>query len=259
MVLPLEIRRAAAGPTAPPRGLHVGTSGWVYKHWKGIFYPEGLRPSGELEFYAERFPTVEINVSFYRLPARSVFEAWKARTPPGFLFAVKASRYLTHMKKLKDPEEPLALFMEHAQGLGRKLGPILFQFPGTWPVHLDRLEGFLAALSAYPRRRFAFEFRHESWLVPEVRSMLARAGAMLCIPVGPGIPFDGSPVGTSAYLRMHAGSRGTGYGSREIAAWADRIRGYLRDGVETFVYFNNDPDGHALRDAVRLEEALASA
>ena len=259
MVLPLELRKTAMVQRALHPGLHVGTSGWVYKHWKRIFYPEGLRPSGELEFYAERFPTVEINFSFYRLPARSVFEGWKTRTPPGFIFAVKASRYLTHMKKLKDPEEPLALFMEHAEGLGRKLGPILFQFPRTWPVHLDRLEGLLSALSTYPRRRFAFEFRHDSWLVPEVRSMLRRAGAALCIPVGPGIPFDEEPVGTWSYIRMHAGSRGTGYGSREIAAWADRIRGFLRDGVVTYVYFNNDPDGHALRDAVRLEEALASA
>src|SRR5438067_7252988 len=158
---------ASAGPA-----LRIGTSGWVYKHWSGIFYPPKLAGEKQLPFYAERFDTVEVNFSFYRLPERSVFETWRRQTPEGFLFAVKGSRYLTHMKKLKEPEEPLSRLMGRASGLGEKLGPILFQFPHTWSVHVERLESFLQALQTYPGQRFAFEFRHSSWLTPRVYELL---------------------------------------------------------------------------------------
>ena len=138
----------------------IGTSGWVYRHWKGIFYPRDLPAARQLSFYAEHFPTVEINYSFYRLPTRENFEHWRDETPPGFTFAVKASRFLTHVKKLKDPEEPLANLLDRARGLGDKLGPILFQFPPNWPKDLDRLQAFLPLL---PRElRFAFEFRNQT-------------------------------------------------------------------------------------------------
>src|SRR3712207_1291023 len=129
--------------------LWIGTSGWVYKHWMGIFYPTNTPGEQQLAFYARRFPTVEVNFSFYRLPERSVFESWREQTPPGYLFAVKGSRYLTHMKKLKDPEEPLQRLMERAGGLGEKLGPILFQFPHTWPANVERLASFLEVLRPY--------------------------------------------------------------------------------------------------------------
>src|SRR5947209_10260770 len=148
--------------------LRIGTSGWVYKHWMGIFYPPRMSGAEQLPFYAERFDTVEINFSFYRLPERSVFEAWRAQTPEGFLFAVKGSRYLTHMKKLKEPEEPVRRLMERAGGLGEKLGPILWQFPAQWTVNLDRLSEFLDVLRPYRDQRYAFEFRHRSWLNGDV-------------------------------------------------------------------------------------------
>src|SRR5579862_8758879 len=134
----------------------IGTSGWEYRHWRGIFYPATVPARCHLPFFAGRFRTVEVNFSFYRLPERRTFERWREGTPEDFLFAVKVSRYLTHVKKLADPEEPLQRLMEHASGLGEKLGPVLFQFPATWPIHLDRLRGLLAALERYPGKRFTF-------------------------------------------------------------------------------------------------------
>jgi uncharacterized protein YecE (DUF72 family) len=237
--------------------LLIGTSGWAYKHWlNGVFYPPKLRPNQQLPFYAERFPTVEVNFSFYRLPERSVFESWEKQTPDHFIFAVKASRYLTHMKKLKDPEEPLTRLMERARGLKKKLGPILFQFPRTWPVHLERFEPFLDALKPYRRERFAFEFRHESWLNPQVYELLGRAKAALCIPVGPGVPLDIRLTAPWAYIRFHGGQWGIGYTDEELAFWAERIQGFLDQKADVYAYFNNDIEGHAFRDAVRLRDML---
>ena len=241
---------------ATSRRLWIGTSGWVYKHWMGIFYPKKMPGSEQLPFYAQRFDTVEINFSFYRLPERKVFEAWRAQTPENFLFAVKGSRYLTHMKKLKDPEEPLARLMDRAGGLEEKLGPILFQFPHTWPANVERLQAFLEALRAYPQGEFTFEFRHTSWLTSEVYEMLERAGAALCLPVSPHVPLDIRATTTWTYIRMHQGEHGTGYSDPELRIWAGRVRAFLDDGVTVYIYFNNDPEGHALRDAERLEGML---
>lgn len=240
-----------------PGGLWVGTSGWVYKHWKaGVFYPPKLPANEELDFYTRHFPTVEINFSFYRLPERAVFEAWRQQTPPEFLFAVKGSRYLTHMKKLKDPEEPLERLMERASGLEEKLGPILFQFPHMWPLHLERLEPFLNLLERYRPQRFAFEFRNSSWLVPEVYRLLEVAGAALCLPVHPLVPLDVRLSAPWTYIRMHGGQNSIGYSDEELAPWAERIRGYLGQGVDVYVYFNNDAEGWAVHDARRLIQML---
>jgi uncharacterized protein YecE (DUF72 family) len=237
--------------------LRIGTSGWSYRHWTGgVFYPPQLPGERQLLFYAGRFATVELNFSFYRLPERSVFETWRAQTPDGFLFAVKGSRYLTHMKKLKDPEEPLGRLLERAAGLEEKLGPILFQFPHTWPLHFERLVPFLAALRPYAPQRFALEFRHQSWLVPEVYRLLEAAGVALCLPVGPTVPLDVRLTARWTYVRLHGGRWGIGYSDDELAEWAERIRAFLGQGADVFVYFNNDPEGHALRDAVRLRRLL---
>lgn len=237
--------------------LWIGTSGWVYKHWLRIFYPPKLPGEQQLPFYAERFPTVEVNFSFYRLPERSVFEAWRAQTPEGFLFAVKGSRYLTHMKKLKDPEEPLQRLMERATGLDEKLGPILFQFPHTWPLNLERLRQFVDALRPYAPRPFTFELRHRSWLVPPVYELLEGSGAALCLPVHPTMPLDLRLTAPWTYIRMHYGQHGWGFGDDELAVWAERVRSFLERGVDTYVYFNNDPGGHAIHDAQRLRTLLA--
>jgi uncharacterized protein YecE (DUF72 family) len=228
----------------------------VYKHWLDIFYPRGLPGSEQLPFYAQHYDTVEINFSFYRLPERSVFEQWRAQTPEGFLFAVKGSRYLTHMKKLKDPEEPLSRLLDRAGGLEDKLGPILFQFPHTWHANLERLQGFLQALEPHAGQRFAFEFRHSSWLVPAVFTMLEEARVALCLPVDPGLPLQMRLTADWTYIRMHRGKWGTGYSDEELTAWADHIRTFRRDHIDTYLYFNNDPEGHALRDADRIEQML---
>jgi uncharacterized protein YecE (DUF72 family) len=239
--------------------LWIGTSGWVYRHWEGIFYPPSLPPGGHLSYYAARFPSVEVNFTFYRLPERDVFEAWRRQTPAGFLFAVKGSRYLTHMKKLRDPDEPLSRLMERASGLEEKLGPLLFQFPHTWRADIGRLRAFLAAAGSDAPRRLAFEFRHASWLVPPVYAALEEAGAALCLPVHPTIPLDVRLTAPWTYIRMHGGRAGIGYDDEELASWAGRIDAFLHGGTDVYVYFNNDPQGHAVRDAARLRRRLAPA
>jgi uncharacterized protein YecE (DUF72 family) len=236
--------------------LEIGTSGWIYKHWRGVFYPPALPSAQHLAFYAQHLSTVEVNFSFYRLPEREVFEGWRNQTPPGFLFAVKGSRYLTHMKKLREPEEPLERLMHRASGLQEKLGPILFQFPRTWRQNPDRLGAFLRALRPYSGCRFAFEFRHESWLTPEVYRMLEAVDAALCLPVGPGVPLDVRSTAGWTYVRMHHGALDVAYGEDELSAWARRVDEFLSRGVDIYVYFNNDHAGHALRDADRLRRML---
>ena len=236
--------------------LWIGTSGWVYKHWIDVLYPPKLPAGRYLPLYAAEFPTVEINRSYYRLPERSVFEGWREQSPPGFLFAVKASRFLTHMKKLKDPEQPLERLMTAATGLGEKLGPILFQFPRQWCINLERLDHFLVALGPYSGTRFAFEFRHASWLVPEVYGRLERAGCALCLPVGWGIPLDVQVTAPWTYIRMHGGEATNAFSDAELATWAERIAEYRARGLDTYVYFNNDPFGDAIRDAAKLRVML---
>ncbi len=238
--------------------LWIGTSGWVYQHWTNLFYPAQLPSNQQLSFYAEHFPTVEVNFSFYRLPEKAVFETWRSQTPEGFLFAVKGSRYLTHMKKLKDPQEPLARLIERASGLQEKLGPILFQFPHTWLLNIERLQAFLELLATYPQQRYTFEFRHPSWLTPQVYNLLERVGAALCLPVSPDVPLDISLTAPWTYIRMHRGEFGTGYSEAELSTWAARISSFLAQAIDVYVYFNNDPDGHAIRDAERLQALLSN-
>jgi uncharacterized protein YecE (DUF72 family) len=239
----------------------IGTSGWSYKHWEnGIFYPPGLSGPAQLAFYAKHFPTVEINYSYYQLPSRSTFELWRRKSPADFVFAVKASRYLTHMKKLKDPEEPLARLLEHASGLGRKLGPVLFQFPRQWKVNLERLAHFLEALDAHPKHRYAFEFRHKTWLTAEVYGLLRARGAALCLPIGWGIPLDVQLTADWTYLRFHGGEHSIAFTDAELQPWAERLRAWRADGFDSYSYFNNDTveNGRApaIDNARRLRELV---
>jgi uncharacterized protein YecE (DUF72 family) len=256
MTVAPEVRTATqvAAPT-----LRIGTSGWVYRHWKGIFYPERVPTTEELPLYTQYFNTVEVNLSFYRLPERHVCESWWERTPEGFVFAVKGSRYLTHVKKLKDPEEPLMRLMERAGGLGEKLGPILFQLPPTFTCDLDRLTDFLCALRRYRPQRFAFEFRHPSWLVPEVFETLEAVQAALCIPVSPHLPVELRLTAPWTYLRLHGGSLPAGgYTEEELRQWAERVAEFRDRGADAYVYFNNDWEGHAIRNAQRFRQLLSA-
>jgi uncharacterized protein YecE (DUF72 family) len=236
----------------------IGTSGWVYPHWVGRFYPRDLPQSAWLPYYVARFPTVEINRSFYRLPDRAQFQAWAAEVSGelGFLFAVKGSRYVTHLKKLRDAEEGVGRLVHAAEGLGPRLGPFLYQLPPHWHADPDRLGRFVALL---PRaHRAAFEFRDPSWFRPDVLRILADAGCALVEAVGgEGLtPLDLPATGPFRYVRFHHGAHGMGFGEDELSFWAGRIGGAAATGVDVYAYFNNDPDGHALVDVQRLRALL---
>lgn len=235
----------------------IGTSGYVYTHWRrGVFYPEGLRQRAELTYFAGRFRTVELNNPFYRLPEPATFARWRDATPDDFRFAVKASRFITHVKRLQDCAEPIALLLDHAGYLGAKLGPILFQLPPTFGADLPRLSRFLAELP--PGRAWVVEFRHPSWHDRSVYDALALRGVALCIPVGGRVIPDLVTTASFAYLRMHAGTApGGGFAPAQLEEWAVRIRALARAGKEVYAYFNNDWDGHAVRDAAALRGLLS--
>ena len=244
-----------------PASAWIGTSGWSYKHWEnGLFYPPGQPAVEHLPFFAQHFPTVEINYSYYQLPPRTTFETWQQRTPAQFLFAVKASRYLTHMKKLTDPAEPLQRLLDNASGLGEKFGPVLFQFPRRWALNLPRLVDFFGALGSHPPRRYTFEFRHPSWLVTEVYGVLRAHNAALCLPIGWGIPLDVQLTADWTYIRFHGGEHGTGFEEEELRPWAERIRLWRDQGFDSYSYFNNDTlwNGRpaAIDNARRLRELV---
>jgi uncharacterized protein YecE (DUF72 family) len=238
-------------------GVFVGCSGWQYRHWRGDFYPAELPQARWLEYYAERFDTVEINNTFYRLPEAETFGAWARRAPPRFVYAVKASRFLTHMKKLKDPAEPLQLFFSRAVRLGGSFGPVLYQLPPRWPVNLERFETFLAAL---PKgRRHTVEFREPSWYSDEVMSLLTRHRVALCLHDMQGSETGQLAPGPFVYVRFHGTSKYSGsYPDETIDRWAEWLAARVREKMKVFAYFNNDTGGHAPRDAVRLRSALAS-
>jgi uncharacterized protein YecE (DUF72 family) len=234
--------------------VRVGCSGWQYKHWKGDFYPADLREASWLDHYLRRFDTVELNNSFYRLPEAATFRSWRERTPASFLFAVKASRFLTHMKKLKDPEEPLQRFFERARELGDRLGPVLYQLPPRWPVNLERLDAFLACLpEGTPRARVP----RALVVCPEVLERLERAGRGA-------LPARHGRLGLAARPRRSARLRSLP--RRHPLRRPLRRRGAHRGpsgsaaehaaGRDVFAYFNNDIGGHAPRDAIRLREML---
>ncbi len=234
----------------------IGTSGWVYPHWRGVFYPAGLPQSRWFAHYAAHFDTVEINNTFYRLPEEATFRQWAGQAPEGFVYALKASRYMTHLKKLKDAAEPLRRFLERARLLGSHLGPILYQLPPNWHLDLGRLQSFLELL---PQDLLhAFEFRHPSWYADEALALLDRFGAGLCIMDLPGFASPLAVTGRLAYVRFHGPARAYqgSYSERDLATWADRLRGFLRRGRPAYVYFNNDAHGYAVRNALRLREML---
>jgi len=232
----------------------IGTSGWHYEHWRGPFYPDRFASDRMLSFYAERFNTVELNNTFYRLPPAGAAELWKKSTPPGFLFAVKGSRFITHMKKLRDPELAVERFFDRIRGLGKKLGPIVFQLPPFWAVDAKRLKDFLKVL---PKpRRYAFEFRHPSWNTPEVYKILSSHNAALCIFELAGVQ---SPIDVTAdftYIRLHGpgGKYQGSYDDRALTSWARRIEKWNLPA--SYIYFDNDEAGYAPRNAARLRQIL---
>jgi uncharacterized protein YecE (DUF72 family) len=235
--------------------VRIGTSGYQYADWRGRFYPEELARKDWLSHYAEHFDTVEINNTFYNLPESETFDHWRERVPRGFCFALKLSRYATHMKRLRDPEEPLGRFLERAERLGPKLGPILVQLPPRWGADPERLAGFLEA--APRRHRWVVEFRDESWLCEEVYAVLREHGAALCVHD----MLDDHPRERTAdwtYLRFHGTGKdySGGYSPQKLTAEARRIERLRRRGVDVFAYFNNDVGGHAVENAGMLKRYL---
>jgi uncharacterized protein YecE (DUF72 family) len=232
----------------------IGTSGWQYRSWKDAFY-QGAKQADWLERYAEAFATVEVNNAFYRLPARSTFEDWARRTPDDFVMAVKMSRYLTHIKRLKEPDEPVKRFFSRAEGLGGKLGPVLVQLPPTFQMDCDRLDGMLRQMPAHVR--VVVEPRHASWFVDRVRAVLERHDAALCLADS---PHRKTPLWRTTewgYVRLHEG-RATPkpcYGRDALHTWAGRLAEIYGD-AEVYAYFNNDTNACAVRDAGVLAHQL---
>ena len=234
----------------------IGTSGWHYRHWGGIFYPEGLKPADRLRFYAGRFDSVEVNGTFYRLIAKEVLRRWRESTPAGFVFACKASRFLTHSKRLKDTGLGLRRFFEPLESLGDRLGPILFQLPGNFRPDLDRLATFLEAL---PKgRRYAFEFRNPAWFERALLDLLGARHVALCL-----YDYEGrqAPLEITAgfvYIRLH-GPTGRYQGSYDdaiLATWAERISFWRARGLDVYCYFDNDEKAYAPGDAARMRDML---
>ena len=237
--------------------VYVGTSGWQYRDWRGRFYPARLPQRLWLEHHSARWSTVEVNNAFYRLPERSVFEAWAARTPDDYVVTVKASRFLSHIKRLKEPEEPVARLMDRVEGLGRKVGALLLQLPPTLQVDVERLDACLACFPA--GTRVTVEPRHATWWVPEVREVLQARGASLCWADRASEPV--APLWRTAdwgYLRLHLGGGDDvwPYEERVLARWADLLCETWSDDEDVYVYTNNDPGGAALRDGVTLARLL---
>src|ERR1700704_45164 len=237
--------------------IRIGTSGYHYKHWVGPFYPLKTPPYKMLDYYVRYFDTVELNNSFYRLPTLEAFDCWRDATPPNFIFAVKASRFLTHNKKLKDPENALDNLLPRAVRLKNKLGPILFQLPPRWRVNIERLQNFLAIL---PRDlRYTFEFRELSWITREVNETLRLFNGAFCIYELAGYQSPLTVTADFAYVRLHGPESGKyqgSYSAGRLRNWARQIEKWAKELKAVYIYFDNDQAGYAAKNAVALKKML---
>jgi uncharacterized protein YecE (DUF72 family) len=234
--------------------IRIGTSGWMYNHWQKIFYPDKLPKSKWLEYYAGQFDTVELNASFYRLPTPATFKGWKERTPDNFLWSVKASKFITHIRRLKDPAEPLGRLYNSIIGLGEKLGVILFQLPPSLSFDERVFRDFSGSLD--PNLRYALEIRHPSWINDPVFAILSEFNMALCISDTAGrYPSSETITADFVYIRLHGSGRlyASEYSEKELQAWAEKVTAWNRD---SFIYFDNDFEGHAIKNAGRLKEIL---
>jgi uncharacterized protein YecE (DUF72 family) len=236
--------------------IHVGCSGWVYRHWRGIFYPEGLPQKRWFERYAEEFDTVEINASFYRVPKPETFEGWRDKAPADFHYAVKVNRFITHMKKLLDCEDEVERFIALARPLGGKLGPLLYQLPPSLHKNLARLDSFLSRLP--PDLEHVVEFRHNSWYDEDELALLDRHGAGFVVHDLRGLISPRWASGRTAYVRFHgSGGRYSGrYSDNALLGWADWLLDQTGQGRSAWAYFNNDIHGHAIEDARTLKSMV---
>ena len=233
----------------------IGTSGWNYKHWKEIFYPANVAQRKWLEFYCTRFDTVELNATFYRLPKVETFQSWKKRTPQGFLWAVKANKFITHTKRLKDCEEPIERFYSSVKGLDKKLGPILFQLPPSLQFDESLFEDFCSLLSnSY---KHVLEVRHASWIDDKAFQIMAKNQIAFCISDTAGrYPYHEQITADFTYVRLHGSKKlyASKYATEELETWAKKL---LDWGVDAYVYIDNDFGGNAVENAMELKGLLA--
>ncbi len=236
--------------------IRIGTSGWNYKHWKNIFYPEGTPQRKWLEYYSKKLDTVEVNATFYRLPSKSTFEGWRNRTPDGFIWSVKAPREITHIKRLKDIDKPLKEFLGRAEALGNKLGPILFQLPPGLKLDMALAMDFFEQIKDI---RFpVIEARNRSWFNDNLFDALKSYNVALCISHSSGrFPFTESITSDFIYIRLHGPGKlyASSYNDDELQMWATKITEWNKP---TFVYFNNDFNGYAIKNAFKLKELISS-
>jgi uncharacterized protein YecE (DUF72 family) len=239
--------------------IHIGTSGWHYDHWVGTFYPADFKPKDFMAYFLKYFRTVELNNSFYHLPKPEVFKKWKKSVPDDFLFSVKASRYITHIKKLKDAKEGFAHFIDNAKALGKKLGPILFQLPPKWKYNEERLTDFLEALPKKKKYRYTMEFRDHTWYNESCYELLRKHNVAFCIYE---LQHHLSPLEATAdfvYVRLHGPSifkYAGNYSNKTLQLWADRCEEWSNQGKDVFVYFDNDQAGFAAFNGIRLMEMV---
>lgn len=241
--------------------LYIGTSGYSYSHWEnGVFYPKDLPKAKELSYYAKHFRTVELNNPFYRLPLSKTFTHWKERVPRDFVFAVKVSRYITHIKYLRNCKTAWKTFLKRALHLENTLGPFLFQLPPNWKKNLERLKKFLKIIKeTNSHYRFALEFRHPTWFSEDVYKILKKhKNVTLCIADSPRWPTTDIVTGNFAYIRMHGSQSlyGSKYSKKELKGWAQRIKKYLKQDLDVYVYFNNDAHGYAVENAKSLQKLI---
>lgn len=237
--------------------IRIGTSGWSYAHWRRVFYPESMASNRWLTYYIRYFDTVEVNNSFYNLPNQSTFVKWRAEATPDFIFAVKANRFITHMKKLKNVEDALGVFVERVANLKRNLGPILFQLPPNLKLDAQRLRDFLALLP--PRKRYVVEFRNSSWLDDSAIVALADRKVAFCIHDLLDKPCPRHVTAPFAYFRFHGHNEkyGGSYPKKILKEYAQEMVALRNKGKDVYAYFNNDAFGYALKDAVTLKKLIS--
>ena len=237
-------------------GVVIGTSGWQYRDWKDLFYAN-VPEKRWLEHYARVFPAVEINNTFYNLPPEKTFASWYTRTPEGFEFVCKASRYITHIRRLENVKDPIALFLQRAAPLREKLGPVLYQLPPTMKRDDEKLHAFLDVLPSQPPA--ALEFRHDSWYADDVYEMLRAKGVALVIADSPKHRTPLETTATWTYVRLHGGENQVSYGREGLATWAERLVVLAARLDPVYVFFNNDRAGNAVLDALSLTEKVRAA
>lgn len=237
--------------------IHIGTSGWHYKHWRGTFYPDDIPVKGHFNYYLRFFDTVEINNSFYRIPKKETFEKWKNEVPDDFVYVVKANRYITHMKKLHDTQDSLTKFLDNVSVLDEKVGAILFQLPPGWEVNEERLENFLKILP--DTFRYVFEFRNKTWYNETIYNLLKKYNCAFCIYELAGHQSPLIVTADFVYVRLHGPTKNKyqgSYSDSQLKEWAEFCKVQVKDNKDVFVYFDNDENGYAAFNAKRLKELL---